>query len=67
MLSLLRGLAKVLFVAYGGQATIYGRRYGSLLDVLLFLLWVSYSASLLLFGAVIARQLQLCAIPPSSP
>ncbi|HXF91626.1 MAG TPA: YhjD/YihY/BrkB family envelope integrity protein [Nitrospiraceae bacterium] len=65
--SLLWVLAKVLFVAYGGQATIYGRLYGLLLDVILLLLWVYYSASLLLFGAVIVRRLQLRATPPSSP
>lgn len=50
--------AKLLFVSYGGYATVYVRLYGSLLEVVLLLLWVYYSASLLLFGAVIAHKLQ---------
>jgi membrane protein len=50
--------AKLLFVTYGGYATVYVRLYGSLLEVVLLLLWVYYSAGLLLFGAVIAHKLQ---------
>jgi membrane protein len=49
---------KVLFVSYGSYATVYARLYGSLLEVVLLLLWVYYSAGLLLFGAVIAHRLQ---------
>jgi len=50
--------AKLLFVTYSGYATVYVRLYGSLLEVVLLLLWVYYSALLLLFGAVIAHHLQ---------
>ena len=50
--------AKLLFVTYGGYATVYVRLYGSLLEVVLLLLWVYYSAGLLLLGAVIAHKLQ---------
>ena len=49
--------AKLLFVTYGGYATVYVRLYGSLLEVILLLLWVYYSACLLLLGAVIAHYL----------
>ena len=50
--------AKLLFVTYGSYATVYSRLYGSLLEVVLLLLWVYYSAGLLLLGAVIAHHLQ---------
>ncbi|TKS59357.1 MAG: hypothetical protein EWM72_02369 [Nitrospira sp.] len=50
--------AKLLFVTYSGYATVYVRLYGSLLEVVLLLLWVYYSAGLLLFGAVITHKLQ---------
>jgi len=50
--------AKLLFVTYGSYATLYVRLYGSLLEVVLLLLWVYYSSGLLLFGAVIAHKLQ---------
>jgi membrane protein len=50
--------AKLLFVTYSSYATIYVRLYGSLLEVVLLLLWVYYSAVLLLLGAVIAHKLQ---------
>ena len=50
--------AKLLFVTYSGYATVYIRLYGSLLEVILLLLWVYYSACLLLLGAVIAHKLQ---------
>lgn len=49
---------KVIFVSYGSYATVYARLYGSLLEVVLLLLWVYYSAGLLLFGGVIAHKLQ---------
>ncbi|THJ16650.1 MAG: YihY/virulence factor BrkB family protein [Nitrospira sp. CG24B] len=51
-------LAKLLFVSYSDYATVYARLYGSLLEVVLLLLWVYYSAGLLLFGGIIARKLQ---------
>ncbi|MGQ0812755.1 MAG: YihY/virulence factor BrkB family protein [Nitrospiraceae bacterium] len=60
-------LAKHFFGAYGQQLSVYSRLYGSLLEVVLLLLWVYYSAGLLLFGAVIVRQLQLRTHPVSSP
>lgn len=50
--------AKVLFVTYSDYATVYVRLYGSLLEVVLLLLWVYYSAGLLLFGGIIAHKLQ---------
>jgi len=50
--------AKLLFVSYSDYATVYARLYGSLLEVVLLLLWVYYSASLLLFGGIIAHKLQ---------
>lgn len=50
--------AKLLFVTYSGYATVYVRLYGSLLEIVLMLLWVYYSAVLLLFGAVVAHKLQ---------
>ncbi len=50
--------AKLLFVSYSDYATVYARLYGSLLEVVLLLLWVYYSAGLLLFGGIIARKLQ---------
>ena len=50
--------AKLLFINYGDYATVYARLYGSLLEVVLLLLWVYYSAGLLLFSGIIARKLQ---------
>lgn len=55
---------KVLFVSYGSYTTVYARLYGSLLEVVLLLLWVYYSAGLLLFGGVIAHKLQQLARIP---
>lgn len=57
--------AKLLFVSYGDFSTIYARLYGSLLEVVLLLLWVYYSAGLLLFGGIIAHKLQQLARIPS--
>jgi len=50
--------AKLLFVTYSTYATVYGDLYGSLVEVILLLLWVYYSAALLLFGAEVAHRLQ---------
>ena len=63
--SLLWVSAKLLFISYSDYATVYARLYGSLLEVVLLLLWVYYSAGLLLFGGIIARKLQQLAY--SSP
>jgi len=56
--SLLWVSAKLIFVTYRDYATVYTDLYGSLLEVVLLLLWLYYSASLFLFGAVVARSLQ---------
>jgi membrane protein len=56
--SLLWVAAKLLFVIYGTYATVYGDLYGSLLEVILTLLWLYYSAALLLIGAEVAHHLQ---------
>jgi len=66
-------LAKHLFSSYVQNLSVYGRMYGSLLAVVLFLLWVYYSAALFLFGAALVHRLQSLlrarsSIPtPSSP
>lgn len=59
--------AKLLFISYSDYATVYARLYGSLLEVVLLLLWVYYSAGLLLFGGIIARKLQQLACSPPVP
>jgi membrane protein len=56
--SLLWVAAKLFFVIYSTYATVYGDLYGSLVEVILLLLWVYYSAALLLFGAEVAHRLQ---------
>jgi len=56
--SLLWVAAKLFFVTYSTYATVYGDLYGSLVEVILLLLWVYYSAALLLFGAEVAHRLQ---------
>ncbi len=56
--SLLWVAAKLLFVNYRDYATVYTHLYGSLLEIILLLLWLYYSAALLLFGAVVAHSLQ---------
>ncbi|MGA8513788.1 MAG: YihY/virulence factor BrkB family protein [Burkholderiaceae bacterium] len=65
--SLLWVSAKLLFVSYSDYATVYARLYGSLLEVVLLLLWVYYSAGLLLFGGIIARKLQQLAYSSQVP
>ena len=60
--------AKVIFISYSDYATVYARLYGSLLEVVLLLLWVYYSAGLLLVGGIIAHKLQQRArLPPTTP
>ncbi|HEU4683133.1 MAG TPA: YihY/virulence factor BrkB family protein [Nitrospira sp.] len=56
--SLLWVAAKLLFVTYRDYATVYSDLYGSLLEVVLLLLWLYYSAALFLFGAVVTHALQ---------
>jgi len=56
--SLLWIATKLLFVTYITYATVYAQLYGSLLEVILLLLWVYYSAALLLIGAEVAHRLQ---------
>jgi membrane protein len=56
--SLLWVAAKLLFVIYSTYATVYGDLYGSLLEVILTLLWFYYSAALFLIGAEVAHSLQ---------
>jgi membrane protein len=56
--SLLWIATKFLFVTYSTYATVYAHLYGSLLEVILLLLWVYYSAALLLIGAEVAHYLQ---------
>ncbi len=56
--SLLWIATKLLFVTYITYATVYAQLYGSLLEVILLLLWVYYSAALLLLGAEVSHHLQ---------
>ena len=56
--SLLWIAAKLLFVTYSTYATVYTHLYGSFLEIILLLLWVYYSAALLLIGAEVAHRLQ---------
>jgi membrane protein len=55
--SLLWVAAKLIFVTYNEYATVYTKMYGSLLEVILLLLWIYYSALLFLVGAEIAHAL----------
>jgi len=56
--SLLWVATKLLFMTYITYATVYAQLYGSLLEVILLLLWVYYSAALLLIGAEVSHHLQ---------
>ena len=67
VLALLWEGAKHLFSTYVPSLTVYSRIYGSLLVVVLFLLWVYYSATLLLFSAAIVHSLQVRRQPSMSP
>lgn len=60
-------LTKHVFTNYIQTLTVYGRMYGSLLVVVLFLLWVYYSAALFLFGAEVVHRLQLRNHAAASP
>lgn len=57
-LALLWESAKQLFRNYLEGLSVYGRMYGSLMTVVLFLLWVYYASALLLLGATLVRRLQ---------
>jgi membrane protein len=59
--------AKLLFVSYSGYASVYVRLYGSLLEIVMLLLWVYYSAVLLLFCGTITHSLQQRAQAAASP
>jgi len=59
VLGVLWEAAKHLFGGYVRHLSIYGRMYGSLLEVVLFLLWVYYSAALFLFGAAVVHRLEI--------
>ena len=58
-LTLLWELAKHLFTSYVQNLGVYGRMYGSLLTLVLFLLWIYYSAALFLFSAALVHRLHL--------
>lgn len=72
-LAVLWELAKHLFSNYVQHLSIYGRMYGSLLAVVLFLLWIYYSAALFLFSAALVHRLHILverrstAFAPSTP
>jgi membrane protein len=57
-LAILWEMAKHLFSNYVTTLAVYSRLYGSLLFVILFLLWIYYSAMLFLFGAELVHRLQ---------
>ncbi len=60
VLTLLWETAKHLFSTYLQNTVVYyNRMYGSLLVVVLFLIWVYYSAVLFLYGAAIVHRLQI--------
>lgn len=65
VLTLLWELAKHLFSTYVQNLAVYGRMYGSLLVVVMFLLWVYYSAALFLYSAAVVRRLQILNTPPA--
>ncbi len=59
VLTLLWEFAKHLFSRFVPGLSVYSRMYGSMIVVVLFLLWVYYSAAMLLFGAEIIHRLQI--------
>jgi membrane protein len=64
VLTLLWEIAKHLFSSYvGGLTAYYNRMYGSLLFIVIFLLWVYYSAVLFLYSAAVVHRLQLLQSP----
>jgi membrane protein len=67
VLALLWELGKHFFRGYVQEVTIYGRMYGSFLAVILFLVWVYYTAALFLYGAAVVHRLQRERRPACSP
>ncbi|HEX9741223.1 MAG TPA: YihY/virulence factor BrkB family protein [Nitrospiraceae bacterium] len=64
VLTLLWEIAKHLFSSYvGGLTAYYNRMYGSLLFIVIFLLWVYYSAVLFLYSAAVVHRLQVLQSP----
>lgn len=66
-LTLLWEAAKHLFSLYLQTLSVYSLMYGSFLVMVFFLLWVYYSAALLLFGAALVHRLQLFRTAANSP
>lgn len=66
-LTILWEAAKHGFSLYLQTLSIYSLMYGSFLVMVLFLLWVYYSAALLLFGAAVVHRLQEARSQPTSP
>ncbi|MDO9116511.1 MAG: YihY/virulence factor BrkB family protein [Nitrospira sp.] len=66
-LTLLWEAAKHLFSLYLQTLSVYSLMYGSFLVMVFFLLWVYYSAALLLFGAAVVHRLQMARVAPCSP
>ncbi len=58
-LAFLWEVAKHAFTLYVQHLTIYSLMYGSFLVMVLFLLWVYYSAALLLFGAAVVHRVRI--------
>lgn len=52
-------VAKHAFSLYVQTLSVYSVVHGSFLVMVFFLLWVYYSAALLLFGTAVVRRLQL--------
>lgn len=50
--------AKHLFTWYAAESLTLGSIYGSLSTIILFLLWIFYSAAILLFGAEIVHKIE---------
>jgi membrane protein len=67
VLTILWEVAKHLFSGYIQGLSVYGRMYGSFLAIILFLIWVYYSAALFLFGAAIVRRMQAEHLHAASP
>jgi membrane protein len=67
VLALLWELGKHFFRTYVQELTVYGRMYGSFLALILFLVWVYYTAALFLYGAAIVHRLQRQRHPACSP
>ena len=57
LLTVLWELAKHLFSLYLGRFSVYSRIYGPLLTVVVFLLWIYYSAALFLYSAAVVHGL----------